>query len=388
MLLHKPSKKSVNMKILLMGDASNYHASLAIGLRRLGHDVTVASAGSGWMNTARDLDISRPAGGKLGGALLYARLSTLLSGRISGFDVVQIAGPMFLHLKPSRNRAIFDRLRRHNGSVMLTSLAADSGYVSMSLADDCPLRYTEWKINGQDGPYRSARPDVESTWMSEELTDTCKYVYDNVDGAVCALYEYQLVCLRNMPAEKVAYGGIAIDTASIDCRPLKTAEDGKINIFLGRHADRKAEKGTDILERMARDVVASRPDRCRLTIVENLPYDEYLRTLRGAHLTLDQLYSYTPSTNALLPMAMGIPAVSGAEPEFYSFIGEDELRPIINADPLDYDATVADIRALVDAPAELRRLGLESRKFVERHNSCEVVAARFVDFWNRRAGRN
>lgn len=372
------------MNILLMGDASNYHASLAVGLRRLGHNVTVASAGSGWMKTARDIDISRRGPGKASGALLYARLSTLLRSRISGYDVVQIAGPMFLQLKPSRNRTVFDRLRRNNGSVMLTSLAADTGYVSMSLAEDCPLRYTEWKINGEDGPYRKARPDVEEIWMSQELKDTCSYVYDNVDGAVSALYEYQLVCLRNMPAEKVAYGGIAIDTDSIQYRPMELHEGSHVNIFLGRHADRLAEKGTDILERMARDVVDSSNGRCILSIVENLPYTEYLKVLRSAHITLDQLYSYTPSTNALLSMAMGIPVVSGAEPEFYQFIGEEHLRPVINADPLDYEATIREISRLASNSEELPRIGHESRIFVEKHNSCKVVAQRFVDFWESR----
>ena len=39
------------MKILLLGEASNLHWTLAEGLRTLGHDVTVASGGSGWMIT-------------------------------------------------------------------------------------------------------------------------------------------------------------------------------------------------------------------------------------------------------------------------------------------------------------------------------------------------
>ena len=47
------------MKILLLGDASNYHVALAKGLRTLGHDVTVASNGSKWMKTPRDIDLYR-----------------------------------------------------------------------------------------------------------------------------------------------------------------------------------------------------------------------------------------------------------------------------------------------------------------------------------------
>ena len=48
------------MKILLLGDYSNYHRALSLALRKLGHDVTVASDGSRWMDTGRDIDLSRP----------------------------------------------------------------------------------------------------------------------------------------------------------------------------------------------------------------------------------------------------------------------------------------------------------------------------------------
>ena len=82
------------MKILLIGDFSNYHRALSDGLRQLGHDVTVASSGTQWLNTERDVDLRR-RGGKLGGALLYARLNSTLLPRLSGYDVVQICSPLF-----------------------------------------------------------------------------------------------------------------------------------------------------------------------------------------------------------------------------------------------------------------------------------------------------
>ena len=38
------------MRILLLGEYSNVHATLAEGLRMLGHEVTVASNGDFWKN--------------------------------------------------------------------------------------------------------------------------------------------------------------------------------------------------------------------------------------------------------------------------------------------------------------------------------------------------
>ena len=47
------------LKVLLVGDASNCHNALAGGLRKLGHEVVVASDGTEWMDTDRDIDLSR-----------------------------------------------------------------------------------------------------------------------------------------------------------------------------------------------------------------------------------------------------------------------------------------------------------------------------------------
>ena len=80
------------MKVLLMGDGSAYHANLATALRAMGHSVTVASDGTRWMNTARDIDLARRPG-KLSGALLWLRLSQLDAKRLRGYDVVQLSSP-------------------------------------------------------------------------------------------------------------------------------------------------------------------------------------------------------------------------------------------------------------------------------------------------------
>ena len=45
------------MRILLLGEYSNVHATLAKGLRELGHEVTVASSGDSWKGYERDIDL-------------------------------------------------------------------------------------------------------------------------------------------------------------------------------------------------------------------------------------------------------------------------------------------------------------------------------------------
>lgn len=50
------------MRILLLGEYSNVHATLAKGLKALGHEVVLASDGDGWKNYVRDVDFSRGRG--------------------------------------------------------------------------------------------------------------------------------------------------------------------------------------------------------------------------------------------------------------------------------------------------------------------------------------
>ena len=141
-----------------------------------------------------------------------------------------------------------------------------------------------------------------------------------------------------------------------------------------------AFKGTDIIGRVAEKIATEMPDRCSLEIVENIPYYEYIKKLRNADLVLDQLYSYTPATNALLAMAAGQAVLSGAEPEYYDFIGEKELHPVINAVP-DENILYGTLKEVVENPEMIVEAGSQGRQFVLKHNDADVVATRSIDFW-------
>ena len=47
------------------------------------------------------------------------------------------------------------------------------------------------------------------------------------------------------------------------------------------------------------------PDRMELRVAQGVPFDEYRQMMNGSDVILDQLYSYTPSMNALLAMSKG-----------------------------------------------------------------------------------
>lgn len=370
-----------NPKILLLGDYSNCHRTLATGLRAIGCEVTVASDGSGWMQCERNVSIVRRKG-KPAGLFHALRMHALLRGSLSGYDIVAIHDLNFCNLKPHRMWPLFNLLKSRNGGVFLTSMSTDIAYLDMLQAADSPLRYSEWFVNGKPSRMFEANPREWEMWHNSQLVGYQNKVLDRLDGAVSVLYEYHKGIERRLGPDRVAYGGIPVD---VDLFPQVELPDRpeKIRFFLGRDRRRKLMKGTDLLEEAARRVVDRYPSAAELVIVENKPFSEFIELMKSSHVVLDQIYSYTPATTALMAMAYGMNVVSGGEPEFYDFIGEWDNRPVINA-PLELDALTDTLEDIVRNPQLIRERGIRSREFVMKHNDCRVVARRYLDFWQRR----
>lgn len=380
---------STQPRILLLGDYSNCHRTLATGLRQLDCEVTVASDGSRWQDCDRDITISRKKGRfkRFFGLSHLLRLRKLLSSSLSGFDIVSFHDPQFGDLRTFWMNGLFDMLRANNKSVFYTDMTTDTMFLDMLAAPDSPVRYSEWFIDGQPARYHLANLKEWRDWHKTPIQNYQKRLFNEIDGAVSVLYEYDLSLQRCMSPERHAYGGIPVDLSLYD--PVELPDrPRKIKFFLGRDRNRKLLKGTDLLEAAARDVVARYPDRAELTIVENRPFNEFIDLMRDSHVVLDQIYSYTPATTALMAMAYGLNAVSGAEPEFYDFIGEHDNRPVINA-PIELEPLTRTLEDLVLHPELIRERGIRSRQFVAKHNDCRIVAKRFLDFWlNRLEAKN
>lgn len=369
----------MKLKILFLGDASNYHTTLANALRRLGHEVVVASNGSRWMQTQRDINLSRMPG-LWGGFKLYAKLQYLCMKELRGFDVVQLHNPIFADLRPHRVREIFDKFRKNNGIICLTALGTDTPYVRMCLEPESPLRYNEFREYGQPTPYALQNPDKEYAYTHPPLSDHTRYIYDKIDGCASALYEYHLALHTVLPRYKYEYIGIPVDAP----QEIKTPEIGRgpIRIMAACHKGREKEKGFDRLMKAVERVIDNNPGKAELVLVQNAPYEQFKSILDAAHIVVDQLYSYSPATTALMAMAKGKAVISGGEKEYYDFINEGRLRPIINPDPANLPALEQQLNYLINNPADLRRLMRQGHEFVAKHNSAEIVANRILNFWD------
>lgn len=367
------------MKILLLGDGSGYHATLAAGLAARGHDVTVASAGSYWMHTARNIDLSRRRG-RIGGAILWARLQTVLSASLKGYDIVHFNSPCFVELRPKRLVKLLRTIKRNNGRLYLSAIGTDSLLVKNFLSPQPAIAYSEWH-NLQGASQWSCSKEAErDRWLAPELVDYTNEFYASIDGAVSALYEYHRVLQAVRPDLPLAYGGIPIEIPT----DVPERKDTHIDILFAAHRGREAEKGADRLLPMLSRLCDECGPNVRLHMPANMPLNDFKKLLERVDIVSDQLYSYTPATTALMAMARGAVPISGGEDEYYRFIGENRLRPIVNADPFDLDKTRSTLAALCTDIERLRAMQHDARIFAARHNDVHLVAERFEQFWLNR----
>jgi hypothetical protein len=363
------------MKILFLGDFSGYHAVIAQELRRRGHEVAVVSDGNKYMDTYRDITLCRHPGILGGVKYLYQFLSIL--PQIKGYDIVEICNSHFLDLRPGKIGYFFRRIKEQNRAICLSMCSTDY-YFTRAMLEGL-LRYSEYSADGATTEFAIHKQDYIDGWLSESNHLLDKEIYHSVDGAVSALYEYHKVGVKYFPAP-LAYGGIGIETQNLKYNPIR--RNGKLKIFLGIKRETAYHKGAYILQRALTEIEKRYPADFELKVAFNTPLKEYLKLLDEADVVADQLYSYTPSTNALQSMCLGKAVISGGEEEYYDFIGEKELRPVINATPMDLNLADTLLPILSDRNDMLRR-SQEGRELVEKHNRVELVADRFLNHWEK-----
>ena len=360
------------MKILLLGEYSNVHWTLAEGLRAIGHHVTVISNGDFWKNYPRDIDVTRIPG-KAGGLRLMLRLLTLLP-KMRGYDVVQLINPMFFELKAERLFFFYRYLRRHNRRVYLGAFGMDWYWVS-TCSTTMPLRYSDFNI-GKELRTNDDAMKEQHDWIGTAKERLNKWIAEDCDGIVTGLYEYD-VCYKSYFPRKTRFIPLPIQAEQ---STVLTDTHKPLRVFIGISKQRSAYKGTDIMLKAAEAVLAKYPERMSLQKAEGVPFAVYQQMMNNSDIILDQLYSYTPSMNSLLAMSKGIVVVGGGEPENYEIIHEEELRPIINVQP-NYESVYHELEQLVLHPERIPELKRQSIEYVKRHHDYVKVAQQYIDFY-------
>ena len=361
------------MRILLLGDYSNVHATLAEGLRALGHECVVASDGDKWKDYPRDIDLRREFGLRGNVSFVWRLMKALPKFR--GYDVVQLINPVFFELKAERLAPFYRYLRRNNGKMVLGAFGMDYYWAYVN-SFERPLRYSDFNFADCMRTDREAEV-YRNDWIGTSKERLNRLIANDCDGIVAGLYEYWVTYRRF--EEKMRFIPFPIKPATVE---LSGGEvHYPVSVFVGISKKRSAYKGTDIMLAAAKAVQERHPDKLRLQIADGVPFAQYQHMMDSSDAILDQLYSYTPAMNSLLAMSKGIVNIGGGEPENYEILGEKDLRPIVNVQPT-FESCYEAIENLVLHPEKLPMLKRQSIEYVGKHHDYIKVARQYLDFYD------
>lgn len=364
------------MKILLIGEYSNVHWTLAEGLRALGHQVTVVSDGDRWKGYPRDINLQRKSTGWFDTAKYIFDIQRTISS-LKGYDIVQLINPVFLDLRAHRILPYYQRLRRQNGRLFLGSFGIDRPWVEEGIKPTT-FRYSDFYVDGQRR-HNAFTDEMQANWLHGDKATLFEAVAQDCDGIIAGLYE-NYVCCQARFAHKLHFIPFPINLAAVQPKEPHPDYPG-IRFFIGIQRARSEYKGTDIMLRALQILQERHPSQMQVVRAENVPFTTYQNLMNTSDVLLDQLYSYTPAMNALLAMAKGLVLVGGGEEEHYALLGEHELRPIINVQP-HLDDVVAQIESrLLSHPDRLQQLSADSLQYIRRHHDHIQVARRYLDVW-------
>ena len=375
------------MKILLIGEASFLHNTLKKGLLERGHRVLTMSDGNGWHDAPRDIDLCRDGRwGKLGGLRVVWQLLRHLP-QLCGNDVVQIHNYQFVPLMYRWNTLLLRFLKLTNRRVV-KGCFGDDPQIFRRQAQGVPA-YSDTYWSGQlqnadqhrDRIAEVVEHGAEASWRKTTAM---------ADALVACLYEYWLDYNEPPYVAKLHYVPLPIECEEMvrwcDGEMVKCvgndAPSHPLTILIGLQPKRDFMKGAMKIAAFVEEVARRHPGKVQIKYVEGVPYDEYMHLLAEADVLVDQLYSYTPSMNSLAAMARGTVVIGGGEEEYYEFIGEDTLRPIINVRPdVPDEENIAAIERALFTDGMLERMAQESIQFVHKYHDYRHVAEQYEQLY-------
>lgn len=393
------------MKILLIGEASFLHNTLKKGLLERGHRVTTMSDGNGWHDAPRDIDLHRDGRwGKLGGLRVVWQLLRHLP-QLCGNDVVQIHNYQFVPLMYRWNTLLLRFLKLTNRRVV-KGCFGDDPQIFRRQAQGVPA-YSDTFWSGQLQNAELHRDRIAEV-VEHGAEASWRKTTHMADALVACLYEYWLDYNEPPYAAKLHYIPLPMeceemvrwcDGEKVKClgndtpspshpndsqlpTNLTTSPPHPLTILIGLQPKRDFMKGAMKIAAFVEEVARRHPGKVQIKYVEGVPYDEYMHLLAEADVLVDQLYSYTPSMNSLAAMARGTVVIGGGEEEYYEFIGEDTLRPIINVRPdVPDEENIAAIERALFTDGMLERMAQESILFVHKYHDYRHVAEQYEQLY-------
>lgn len=369
------------MRILLLGEASFVHSTLRKGFKELGHDVILMSDGNNGRECPRDIDMKRNMKwGKLGGLGVLLKLLANIR-MLFGNDIVQIHNCQFVPLRMWWNEILLAILKFGNKKVVKYCLGDD--VVVIKRQAEGVLRYSDTHIGKKAINEKENCLRIEEQLLPEYI-HCCNYANEMADALIPCLYEYFVYYDLPEYHNRLHYMPLPMEIPR--CNGNRKTTGKQVKVLIGIQKKRDYLKGASIISDLVEKIALEYPDKVEVKKVFDVPYEEYLPMLDEADVLVDQLYSYTPSMNSLAAMAHGTVVIGGGEEEFYEFIGEKTLRPIINVRPEDDENNLDVLRKVLLDPVKIESLKREGIEFVRKHHDYLKICGKHIELYKRLLG--
>jgi hypothetical protein len=347
------------MKILLIGEFSGVHNNLKKGLVSLGHEVAIAADGDDYRGFNSDLKLKRYSiiskMNRIVRWLNHLRniLYLLKNHRtFFGNDIVQFISPF--SIQSTYNFMCFLILRLNKKTIYYVC-GTDPAFIKSA---------EHFKYFPFDDKNNIEYPKYDSF----SLNYYYKFI-KKIDLIIPSMFTYKVGYANN----KRLYDPIPLP-GNGEFTQKEEVGDKRINILHG--ITRYHFKGSDyILEALA-ELEKNFPNIVNVTIVEKLPFKEYVSLYKDADLVVDQCKSYDYGMNAIYAMEHGKIVLSGAEDVAMKYLDFDDC-PVINITP-DKNQILDQLENIIHKSAsEISKMRKQNNLFANKHHNPENIAKKF-----------
>ncbi|MDQ6418343.1 glycosyltransferase family 4 protein [Paenibacillus sp. LHD-117] len=206
-------------------------------------------------------------------------------------------------------------------------------------------------------------------WPDERIRENLKLLTSCVDQVIVNDHEL-------LPHVEPHYKKVHVVPYAIDTRALAPHYPPPSDYPLVVHASsHRNVKGTEfVLEAVER--LQAEGKKFEFKLVEKMPHAKALELYRESSIIIDQLTVGTYANLSMEAMAMGKPVICYVRDDLRGVFPAD--LPIVSANP---DTIYDVLKDLLGRPADWMRLGMQGRKFVERHHDPDRVARMLIDVY-------
>ncbi|MGB5941362.1 MAG: glycosyltransferase [Leeuwenhoekiella sp.] len=368
------------MRILLVGEYSNLHNSLKLGLKELGHEVILISGGDAFKKFPSDINVRgrRMQDNFLLNGLrqLFFRLTKtdlalLETGlkahrkikKLGRYDVIQLINEYPFKSPYFLERSILKQLRKQTDKLVILGCGDD--YVYLTNREKLPNHPLDFYGGKHHFPY-------SELYLTKKHKAFHDYIFGLKDLVITTDLDYHLI----YDGSKEYYGMIPNPVQPVIFEQKPVSSEEKIVIFHGINRANYYKKGNVFFEEALEQIAKEYKDRVEILTVESLSYSEYIKSYDRAHILLDQCFAVDQGYNALEAMAKGKVVFTGAGKHFCEHYNLERNAVAIHAAP-DAQTIYRDLKFLIENPSVINKISENAIAFITKYHDCKKVAERY-----------